>query len=42
MTQLKRWERDFQLERLSRLQLFDEYIEISKYSKHKDFKKKFF
>ena len=42
MTQLKRWERDFQLERLSRLHLFDEYIEMSKYSKHKDFKKKFF
>ena len=30
MTQLKRWERDFQLERLSRLHLFDEYIEMSK------------
>ena len=31
MTQLKRWERDYQLERLSRLHLFDEYIEMSKY-----------
>ena len=30
MTQLKRWERDFQLEKLSRLHLFDEYIEMSK------------
>ena len=39
MTQLKRWERDFQLERLSRLHLFDEYIEMSKYNKHKDSKK---
>ena len=31
MTDLKRWERDYQLERLSRLHLFDEYIEMSKY-----------
>ena len=30
MTQLKRWERDFQLEELGRLHLFDEYIEMSK------------
>ena len=31
MTDLKRWERDYQLERLSRLHRFDEYIEMSKY-----------
>ena len=29
-TRLKRWERDYQLEEVTRLHLFDEYIEMSK------------
>ncbi len=28
---LKRWERDYQLEEIDRLHLFDEYIEMSNY-----------